>query len=119
MLPAGVKGPGHALEAVAAHCDDVEGTLEVCQFRMRGEVRMPRAGEPALLLGANHLEGVAVALTALALDLDEHESPATADDEVELVPARPDVRCQDAVPAQPVVPERAKLRGVLQAASPW
>jgi hypothetical protein len=114
-----MKGAGHTLEAVAAHCDDVEGTVEVCQLRMRGEVGVPCAGEPALLLGADHLEGVAVALAALALDLDEDESPAAADDEVELVPARPDVRCQDAVPAQPVVPERAQLRGVLQAASPW
>ncbi len=119
MLPAGLEGAGDTLEPGTAHRDDVEGAVELRQLGMRGEIGVSRASEPTLFLGTDHLEGVAVTLAALALDLDEDEPPATTHDEVQLVSARPDVRIQDAVAAQPVMPEGAQLRGVLQAASPW
>src|SRR6266540_7373332 len=105
MLPAELEGAGDALERGSAHCDDVEGAVELRQLGMRSEIGVSRAREPALLLGTDHLQGVAVGFAALALDLDEDEPPATTHDEVQLVSARPDVRIKDAVAAQPVVPE--------------
>ena len=64
-----------------------------------------------LLLRADHLDRVDEGRVRLGLDLDEDELPAPADDEVELVAARPGVRGQDAVSADEVVPPRAPLDG--------
>jgi len=74
-----------------------------------GEPRLGRLAEPTLLLGRHHLERIAVARAAFRLHLDEHEVAAAADDEVELVPADPDVPLEDPVATQSVEPPRAPL----------
>jgi hypothetical protein len=70
---------------------------------MSGEPRLGRPPQPPPLLGGDHLQWVTERLRTLALDLAEDEPVAAAHDQVELVPARPDVRREDPVPAQAVV----------------
>ena len=67
------------------------------------------ASKPMLFLRADHFEGIAEAIAALRLDLAEDDGAAATDHEVELVPARPDIRRQDPVAAQPVMPQRPAL----------
>src|SRR5262245_59202510 len=109
MLPAGLERVCNPLHTAGAHGDHVESICEPGQLGMCCQVRARRPLEPALLLGAHHLQRIAEALPALALDLHEHDPPAAPGYEVELVPSRPDVRAQDAVAAQPVVPARTEL----------
>src|SRR5438128_992034 len=61
------------------------------------------AAEAALLLRGDHLQRVAEAIAGLLLHLDEAQLLAAADDEVELVAARPDVGAED-LPAAQAVP---------------
>ena len=70
---------------------------------MRRKPRFGRTAQAALLLGADHLERVAAPGAALRLDLAEHQPPAAARDQVDLVAASPDVRAEDPVAAKPVV----------------
>src|SRR5207247_6104937 len=71
-----------------------------------GRGRQPRVTglpEPAQLLPRDHLQRIAEPGTVLRLHLAEDEPPAAAQHQIELVAARPDVRAEDAVAAQPVV----------------
>ena len=76
---------------------------------MAREPRLRRSAKATLLLRADHLDRVDERRVRLGLDLDEDELPAAADDQVELVAARPRVRGQDAVAADEVMPPRAPL----------
>jgi hypothetical protein len=51
----------------------------------------------------DHLEWIAEPGPGFALDLAEDEPTAAPDDQIELVPAAPDIRAKDAVAAQAVV----------------
>jgi hypothetical protein len=68
--------------------------------------------EPAALLRRHHLERVAEIRRRLAFHLAEDNSTAAPDDEVELVAARPDVRAENAITAQPVVTSGAALEAI-------
>ena len=70
---------------------------------MGGQPGLGRAPQPPPLLRGDHLERMAERVAAFALDLAEDEPAAAADDQVELVATRPDVRPEDAVAAQAVV----------------
>jgi hypothetical protein len=79
-----------------------------------GVCAKPRLGgteEAPPLLGADHLERVAVRLTRLRLDLGEDEPTAPPQDDVELVAGRAGVDGEDAVPAEAIVQARAALAG--------
>src|SRR5437762_3611795 len=89
----------------------IEARLEPRAFRVRGEPGLGGAAQAALLLRGHHLEWVAVPPAAFGLDLDEREPPPPPHDQVELVPAAPDVRLHDPVAAQPVEPPRPPLGG--------
>src|SRR4051812_1148930 len=94
------------LEPAAAERDHVEPRLQFHQRRICGEPGLCSPEQAALLLGGDHLERVAVALARLGLYLAEDELTAAAQNQVELVASDPDVRAQDAVAAQAVVPQR-------------
>src|SRR6478609_6044364 len=72
----------HALHAADAHG-------EAGELGTRAEPRLCGAPQPPLLLGRQHLEWVAEPRALLLLDLDEAQSPAAPDDQVELVAAGP------------------------------
>ena len=99
------------LQAAAAEGDHVETRLQLGELRVRGQEGLRRPAQTAPFLLGHHLERVAVAPAGLGLDLAEDESPPAAEDEVELVPADPDVRAQDPVTAQAVMPPRPPLGG--------
>ena len=75
------------------------------------------AANAPLLLGANHLERIAVAVAALLLHLAEDQPPTAPDDEVELVATRPLVPAEDPVAAHEVVREGTALAAVHAAAA--
>src|SRR5215212_8668683 len=91
-----------ALETAASGRDHVEPRLQLRQLRMSGEPGLGRPAQAALLLLGHHLEGIAVALARLGLHFAEDELTATAEYQVKLVAADPDVRTQDPVAAQAV-----------------
>ena len=99
-----------ALEPLAAEGDDVEPQLELHELRVRNQPRFRGSAQAALFLLRHHLEGITVSLSGLRLHLAEDELPPAAKDQVELVASDPDVRAQDAVAAQAVVPQRPPLR---------
>jgi hypothetical protein len=76
---------------------------------MGGEPGLGRAPEPPPLLCGDHLERMTERAAALALDLAEDDPASAPDDQIELVPACPDVRPEDPIPAQAVVERRAAL----------
>ena len=78
---------------------------------MRREPRLRRPAQAALLLRPHHLDRIAERLAGLRLHLHEREPAAAPRDEVELVAACPDVRVEDPVAAQEVVPPRPPLDG--------
>ncbi len=85
-------------------------------------LRVPRQPHPrrgahaAALLGVDGTESAAEATASSLLHLHEREVAATPDDQVELVATRADVRPQDPVAAQAVVPECPPLASVHAAA---
>src|SRR5205823_6435387 len=81
------------------------------ELRVRGEPRLGGTAKAALLLGADHLERVAVPGAALCLHLAEDQLPTAAQDQVDFVAADPDVPGQHAIEAQAVVPPCAPLGG--------
>jgi hypothetical protein len=83
------------LDAAVADGDHVEADAQRGELWTRGEPRLGGLAEAALLLGSDHLEGIAEADAAFLLDLDEAEGASTPDDEVELVARRPGVRPED------------------------
>src|SRR4051794_24606667 len=76
---------------------------------MRSEIRLRRTPHPALLLRPHRAGRAAVAAPRALLDFDETEDAAAADDQIELVAARPHVRAEHAPPAQSVPPRSAAL----------
>jgi hypothetical protein len=70
------------------------------------------ATQPSLLIGSDHVGRVPEPDSRLLLDLAEDEPPAPANDDVQLVPSRPRVRCEDAIATQAVPPRSAPLRRV-------
>src|SRR6058998_3700221 len=79
-----------ALDAAAAHGDDLHRVLEITRGGVCGEPGLGRALDAAELLVVDHLERVAVTLTGLVLHLDEDNATAAAHDQVDLVASRPD-----------------------------
>src|SRR5688500_2789939 len=96
-----------ALELPRPDGDDLEPVVQAGRARIADEPRLRRAPHPPQLLRADHLERVAEAVAALPLHLAEDEPSAAAGDQVELVASGPDVRPEDAVAAQPIVPGRS------------
>ena len=76
------------------------------------EPRVGRVPDPADLLRCHHLEWIAETRAGLGLDLAEDQRPPAPHDHIELVARDPDVRAEDAVPAQPIPPGGATFRGV-------
>src|SRR2546430_2527774 len=109
-----LEGIGDALEPTRSLGDDVEADPAASELGSCGEPGLRGTAQAALLLAVDHLERVAEARAALALHLAEDELRAPARDHVELVPARPFVDAEDAVPADPVPPHGTELRRV-----PW
>lgn len=92
-----------ARDAARRDCCDLEAEIELPCLGMTREPALAGAPKPPHLLRANHLERMAVAVARLALDLAEDDRAAPPQDQVELVPARPDVPAEDAVAPEPVV----------------
>src|SRR5207302_941579 len=76
---------------------------------MPGQPGPGREHEATLLLGIDHLHGVAEAVASLCLDLAEDEAPSAPHDEIQLVAADPGVAREHTVAAQPIPPCRASL----------
>jgi hypothetical protein len=86
-----------------AHGDGLEAHVEPLQV---GPERKPGLGgeaHPARLLRADGLDRGAEAGAAPRLHLADHDRSPAADDEVDLVPARPGVGGEDAVATEPEV----------------
>ena len=79
---------------------------------MPGEPGLGGTSEPTAFLRRHHLERMAEIGGRLAFHLAEDDSPASPDDEVELVASRPDVRAENAIPAQAVVTSGAALEAI-------
>src|SRR5205823_8453183 len=97
------------LQTAAPEADHLEAQIQPRELGAGREPHLRCLAQPALLLLRDHLERIAVSVAALRLHLDERELPSAAHDEVELVPADPNVRLQDPVSPQAVVPPRAAL----------
>src|SRR5438132_9163916 len=104
------------LEPALTDGDHLEGRLQPGVFGMRREPGLGRPAQASLLLGADHLEGIAAPGAVLRLHLAEDEPAPTPDDQVELVDARPDIGAQDPVAEQPVMQQRLLLRRVIHTA---
>ena len=85
------------LEPLAAEPDDVESRLQLHELRIHNQPRFRSSAQAPLFLLGHHLEGITVPLSGLRLHLAEDELPPSAQDQVELVAADPDVRAEDAV----------------------
>ena len=107
----GVKAglDGYALELAGPHRDDLEPAFERQKRRVPGQPRLRGEPQPPQFLLVDHLERVAEPIAGLPLDLAEDEPTAAPDDQIELVPAGPDIRAEDAVAAQAVVAGGASL----------
>ena len=79
---------------------------------MAGDPCLGGTSEPAALLRRHHLERMAEVRGRLAFHLAEDDPAATPDDEVKLVAPRPDVRAENAIPAQAVVASGAALEAI-------
>ena len=79
---------------------------------MSREPALCGAPEATALLGGDHLERMPEGVRLLPLDLAEDEPAAAADDQVELVPARPDVLAEDPVAPQAIVERGTALEPV-------
>ncbi len=100
---------GHALEPFASHCDDIETDIEAGEVGVRSEPRLSCPDYPPQLLLVHHLERIAVPRAALPLHLAEDKHSSTASNHIQLVATRPDIRPENPVAAQPVMPDRAPL----------
>jgi hypothetical protein len=89
--------------------DDFEPALECLTRRVPGQPRLRRELQPSELLLVDTLERVAEPVAGLPFDLAEHEPPAAPNDQIELVPAGPDVGAEDAVAAETIVAGGASL----------
>src|SRR5687768_14354122 len=95
--------------AASALDADVEAQLAASVLRMLRKPGLGGPAQPALFLRPDHLQRIAPALAALRLHFAEHDCPAAAQDEVELVTAGPGVRGEDPVAAEPVAPTHPAL----------
>ena len=80
--------------------DDVESRVQA-DMSMGSKPRLGALGQSALLPGVDGQFGRPRALRASGFDLDKSEHRATADNEVELDAARPDVSIEDAISSAP------------------
>jgi hypothetical protein len=99
----------HPFERTVADRDDLEPDAEIGEFWMSSQPGLRRVLDSATLLVVDHLERITVVGSSLLLDLTEDKSPAAADDQVELVAARNNIRLKHPVPPQAVVARRSSL----------
>src|SRR5439155_19316285 len=92
--------------------DGVEAAVTAAGPGMRSEPRRSSPPHAPDLLGVDHLQRISVAVAGLALHFAERERASAPHDEVQLVAADPDVRAEDAVAAQAVVPTSPLLARV-------
>lgn len=88
---------------------DIEAHLATRVLGVTREPGLAGPGEPPHLFGGHHLEGISEPAIAFRLHLAEDDGSAATDDEVELIATDPDVRSENPVAAQAVVPERTAL----------
>jgi hypothetical protein len=112
FLPA-LERVAQALEPPGVDRDDVEADIERRTLRVRGEPRVRRPPHASLLFGADCPDRAAERIRGSSLlYLDEPQHAPASDDEVELVPAGPDVRAEDAPSTKPVPPRGAALAAI-------
>src|SRR5262245_34440345 len=87
--PASAERDAH--HAAPADADRLELDAKPVEIRTAREPGGGGQAHAASLLGADHLERLAVRLAALLLHLRDDDAPAAPDDEIELVPAGVDV----------------------------
>jgi hypothetical protein len=92
--------------------DDVERDATATLVSIGRQPRRRGAPDPADLLWRDHLQRIAETRPGLRLHLAEHESAPAAHDDVQLVPADPDVRSEDAIATQPVPADGSALGSV-------
>ena len=102
----------NAVDPATLDANGFELDVELRELRVRREPRLRRARHAARLLGVDHLERMSEGGTAFLLDLDNEQPPTSAQDEVELVPARACVGVEQAVAAKPVVEKSAALAAI-------
>ena len=101
-----------ALDPAALHTRGLDDELEIRDLWMCGEPRAGGRQHAALLLRVDHLERMSERGAAFLLHLDDDETTATPEDEVELVAAGAGVGVEEAVAAEPVVAESAALPAI-------
>ena len=101
-----------ALEPAAGDRRDLEPDLGGCGVGMHLEPRRRGAPDTPTLLAVDRTDRAAVAVPRAFLDLDEDESGASPDDQIELVTAGPDICPEDPVTAEAVVPRGDPLTAV-------
>lgn len=101
-----------ALHAAPGDTGSLEGNLQACELRTSSEPTMRGDSNAPHLLAVDHLERMPETRTALLLDLDEDESAATPEHEVDLVVPDPRVRGEQAVSTKAVVAEGAALAAI-------
>ena len=101
----------HPLDLPAANGHDLDRELQAVGLRVFCQPGLCGAAHAPELLRADHLERVAEALALLPLDLGEDDRATATDDQVDFVPARPDVPAQHSIAAQQVVQRRELLAG--------
>ena len=105
----------NALDATGRDTDHLETDLEIGQLRPRREPRLRRPAYTTQLLRIDHLERIAVPIAGLLLHLDDEESPAAADDQIELVAADALICAYEPPTAEQIVPRGTALARVHEA----
>jgi hypothetical protein len=105
------------LEPTCPYDHDVEANPQAAALGVAREPGLRRVPHPPDLLRVHHLERVAESRPGLALHLAEHEVSAAARDDVELVPADPRIRVENAIGPEPVPAGGAPL-GVVPGPGP-
>jgi hypothetical protein len=90
----------------------LERDLEIRRLGMCSEPSTSRRPHAPALLRVDHLERVAEVLPALLLDLHDEQTPASPENEIELVAAGADVRVDEPVAAKPVVAKGTALAAI-------
>jgi hypothetical protein len=91
------EGVLNTLDPSWAFGDYVEARFAAFVLGVGGQPHFRRAFQTTPLLRRDHLQRISPTLAAFRLHLAEDERPPAAQDEVELVAARPDVRREYAV----------------------
>jgi len=90
----------------------LDDELEPCRLGMRRKPRARGGQHAPHLFRIDHLERMSEAGATLLLHLDDDEPTATPEDEVELVSASASIRLEEAIAADPIVPEGAALAAI-------